>query len=74
MGPESPTITMKRKIFILWLVLLCTGVSRLMAQVTVDVKIDSLQLLIGQQTGITLSCHAMQTNIPCCPPSRTAVS
>ena len=50
MGPESPTSlmrTMKRKIFILWLALLCTGVSRLMAQVTVDVKIDSLQLLIG---------------------------
>ena len=62
MGPESPTITMKRKIFILWLALLCTGVSRLMAQVTVDVKIDSLQLLIGQQTGITLSvsCDADQ--------------
>lgn len=32
------------------------------AQVTVDIKIDSLQLLVGEQTGITLdvSCNASQ--------------
>lgn len=46
---------MKKNIFILLQTFLCLGFSHAVAQVTVDVKIDSLQLLIGQQTGITLS-------------------
>lgn len=53
---------MKKNIFILLQTFLCLGFSHAVAQVTVDVKIDSLQLLIGQQTGITLrvSCDVNQ--------------
>ena len=42
----------KRKYLILLLILLFAGAK---AQVQVDVKLDSLQLFIGQQTGLTLS-------------------
>ncbi len=50
---------MRKRIFIL---LLFVCAVRLMAQVTVDVKIDSMQLLVGEQTGITIdvSCNAKQ--------------
>lgn len=44
---------MNKKYFFLF-VILTTLSKQLCAQVTVDIKIDSLQLLIGQQTGITL--------------------
>lgn len=44
---------MKRK-FLILILCLFSVTSIVSAQVTVDVKIDSLQLLIGQQTGITL--------------------
>ena len=42
----------KRKYLFLLLMLLFAGTK---AQVQVDVKLDSLQLFIGQQTGLTLS-------------------
>ena len=42
------------------LCLLLTGMQFVQAQVTVDVKIDSLELLVGEQTGVTVdvSCDA----------------
>lgn len=46
---------MNRSKYILLLTFLCCSVLHAGAQVAVDIKIDSLQLLIGQQTGITLS-------------------
>ncbi len=47
---------------ILLLLLWMMGFTTISAQGTVDIKIDSLQLLIGQQTGITLdiTCDANQ--------------
>ncbi len=53
---------MKNKLGILFLALLSLGTLNALAQVVVDIKIDSLQLFIGQQTGITLdvTCDASQ--------------
>lgn len=51
---------MKRNSFVLGFLL--TLSASLSAQVTVDIRMDSLQLLVGEQTGITLdvSCGAKQ--------------
>ncbi len=48
------------RIIALYILLLCTA--SVTAQVTVDIKIDSLQLLVGEQTGVTLevTCDANQ--------------
>ena len=53
---------MKKKLGILILALFTLGTFGALAQVVVDIKIDSLQLFIGQQTGITLdvTCDAKQ--------------
>lgn len=50
-----------KRLFILFLsVIIGVNYGSLLAQVTVDARIDSLQMLVGQQTGITIdvSCDA----------------
>ncbi len=46
---------MLRNIILPLLVLFCALTPKINAQVTVDVRIDSLQLLVGEQTGLTLN-------------------
>lgn len=59
---------MKNKFYILLLALLTFSASHTIAQVSVNIKIDSLQLLIGQQTGITLDVTCDASQHPMLPP------
>ena len=51
---------MKRFFILLFAIVAALSTSSLLAQVTVEARIDSLQMLVGEQTGITLdvSCDA----------------
>ena len=51
---------MKRFFILLFAIVAAFSTSSLLAQVTVEARIDSLQMLVGEQTGITLdvSCDA----------------
>ena len=51
---------MKRFFILLFAIVAAISTSSLLAQVTVEARIDSLQMLVGEQTGITLdvSCDA----------------
>ena len=42
------------------LIILITSVLRLSAQESVEISIDSIQMLVGQQVHVTLTAHAKE--------------